>query len=143
MTLPIIVLDTSVIVKWFRQEEELARLALALRERYLQGQITVAVPMLLIYELANVLRYKSELTTEQVQEAVESLLDMGLEWIEPSVAAMRRAVSLAREGGITVYDATFVAVAETLGAALVTADEQLARRLHSLSYVGHLGQSCQ
>ena len=143
MTSPIIVLDTSVIVKWFRQEEELARLALALRERYLQGQITVAVPMLLIYELANVLRTKRELTTEQVQEAMESLLDMGLDWIEPSAVAMRRAVSLAREDGITVYDATFVAVAETLGAALVTADEQLTRRLHSLSYVRHLGESCQ
>jgi predicted nucleic acid-binding protein len=69
-----VVLDTSVILKWFRQEEILADQALRLRQAYLAGQVTISVPTLLAYELANVLRYKRELTTEQVQQAVQSFL---------------------------------------------------------------------
>ena len=78
-----VVLDTSVVIKWFRQGEVLADLSLALRDAYLDGQITVSAPSLLAYELANVLRYKNDLSSNQVQEAVQSLFDMGLELIPP------------------------------------------------------------
>ena len=133
------VLDTSVIVKWFRQGEVLAQPALALRMGHLEGHLSIAVPTLAIYELSNVLCYKHDLKTEQVQEAAQSLLDMGLDWIVPSSGLVRRAIALAREYAITVYDATFVAGADTLGISLITADERLARRLASLSYVQYLG----
>ena len=74
----VVVPDTSVVIKWFRQGEILADLALALRQDYLSGAVAAVVPSLLAYELANVLRYKSDLTTEQVREAVRSLFDVGL-----------------------------------------------------------------
>ena len=86
-----VVPDTSVVIKWFRQGEVLADLALALRDAYLDGQITISAPSLLAYELANVLRYKGDLTTGQVQDAVQSLFDMRLEWVLPSSTVMRRA----------------------------------------------------
>ena len=135
-----VVLDTSVVIKWFRQGEVLADQALALREAYLEGQILVSVPSLLAYELANVLRYKGDLTTEQVQEAVQSLFDMGLEWILLSGAVMRRAVEMARAYETTVYDAAFAALAESLNTAFVTADERLVRRLEALPFVCFLGE---
>ena len=71
-----VVLDTSVVIKWFRQGEVLADQSLALRKAYLDGQIEITVPSLLAYELTNVLRYKGDLTTGQVQDAVQSLFDM-------------------------------------------------------------------
>jgi predicted nucleic acid-binding protein len=135
-----VVLDTSVIIKWFRQGEVLASQALVLREAYLNGQITISAPSLLVYELANVLRYKSDLTTSQVQEAVQSLFDMALEWILPSAAVMRRAVEIARIYETTIYDAAFVALAETSSATFITADERLVDRLKTLSFVQFLGQ---
>jgi predicted nucleic acid-binding protein len=134
-----IVLDTSVVIKWFRQGEVLASQALALRDAYLHGQILVSVPSLLAYELANVLRYKRDLTTAQVEDAVQSLFDMGLEWMPPSATVMRRTVIVAREWDITVYDAVFVALAESRNATFITADEQLARRLEDLPFVRYLG----
>ncbi len=137
------VLDTSVIVKWFRQGEVLADHALALRTAYLEGEIAIAVPALLAYELANVLRYKGDLTTALVEEAVQSLFDMALNWVPPSVAVMRRAVTIAREYEVTVYDAAFIAVAESLGAVFVTADERLAQKLAPLSFVHFLGNEIQ
>jgi predicted nucleic acid-binding protein len=135
-----VVLDTSVVIKWFRQGEVLADQALSLRDAYLDGRIGVSVPSLLAYELANVLRYKNDLTTHQVQEAVQSLFGMGLEWVLPSGAVMRRAVEMARVYETTVYDAAFAALAESLSATFVTADERLVRRLEALPFVRFLGE---
>ena len=130
-----VVPDTSVVIKWFRQGEVLAGLALALRDAYLDGQITISAPSLLAYELANVLRYKGDLTTSQVQDAVQSLFDMRLKWVLPSSTVMRRAVEIARTNETTVYDASFAALAEELAATFVTADEKLACRLKALPFV--------
>ena len=135
-----VVLDTSVIVKWFRQGEALADRALAMRDAYLDGRIELSVPSLVPYELANVLRYKEDLTPEQVQAAVESLFGMGWQWVVPSSAVMRRAVEVARVYETTVYDAAFAALAESLNATFVTADEQLIRRLQGFSSVCFLGE---
>lgn len=135
-----VVLDTSVVIKWFRQGEVLAGQALALRDAYLDGQIVVSVPSLLAYELANVLRYKGDLTTDRLQDAVQSLFDMGLEWVLPSSTVMRRAVEMARAYETTVCDATFAALAESLNAAFVTADERLVRRMEALPFVRFLGE---
>jgi len=131
--------DTSVVIKWLRQGEILAEQALALRAAYLDGQIRLSVPGLLAYELANVLRYKDDLSTAQVEEAVQSLFDMGLEWAPPTAALMRRAAVIARAAGVTVYDATFAALAESMEATFVTADEDLVRRLAAWPFVLFLG----
>jgi predicted nucleic acid-binding protein len=134
-----VVLDTSVVVKWFRQGEILAAPALKLRAAYLDGQIAVFAPALLAYELANVLRYKSDLTADQVQDAVRSLFDMGLEWALPTSAAMCRAAEIAYACEATIYDAAFVALAESLGAAYITADERLTHRMEAYPFVCFLG----
>lgn len=133
-----VVLDTSVVIKWFRQGEVLAGPSLALRDAYLDGQIVVSAPSLLAYELANVLRYKGDLSTSQVQEAVQSLFDMGLGLVPPLSSVMRRAVEIAHTCDTTVYDAAFAALAESLNAVFVTADEKLARKLGTLPCVRFL-----
>lgn len=135
-----LVLDTSVVLKWFRQEEVLANHAWGLLQGYLDGQSQISVPALLGYEVANVLRYKRDLTTTQVETAIQALFDLELEWIPPSPIVMRRAVGIARGHDTSVYDATFAALAESIGATFVTADERLARHLADLSFVRLLGE---
>jgi len=135
-----LVLDTSVVLKWFRQEEVLANHAWGLLQGYLDGQSQISVPALLGYEVANVLRYKRDLTTTQVETAIQALFDLELEWISPSSIVMRRAVGIARGHDTSVYDATFAALAESIRATFVTADERLARRLADLSFVRLLGE---
>jgi predicted nucleic acid-binding protein len=138
-----IVPDTSVLIKWFRQGEVLADRALVLRRAYLDGQIQISAPVLAAYELANVLRYKNDLTTAQVEEAVQSLFDLGLGWVLPSDTLLRRAVVIARESVTTVYDASFVALAEALAADFITADEQLIPRLAAFPFTRFLGEMGQ
>ena len=135
-----LVLDTSVIIKWYRQGEALAQQALVLRTAYLAGAATISVPSLLIYEVTNVLRYKNDLSTDQVKEAVQSLFDMDLDIMSPSRLVVDQAIELARTYNITVYDATFVALAEVLSATLVTADERLVQRLADKSFVHFLNE---
>ena len=133
-----LVLDTSVVLKWIRREEILAEQALGILRAYLAGRSRVIVPTLLAYEVANVLRYKSELTTVHVEIAIQNLFDLGLEWVPASPVITRRAVNIACAYDTSVYDAIFAALAENSGATLVTADARLARRL-AMSYVTFLG----
>lgn len=80
---PIAVLDTSVVVKWFLHEGEAHRSeASALRDAIGDGRVGLAVPALLLYEVANVLRYKPDWDADRVQRAIRSLVTMQLD-IEP------------------------------------------------------------
>lgn len=130
-----LVLDTSVVVKWFRPTEILATKAIALRQAYLDGTLRIVAPDLLIYELANVLRYRSELSLDQVQRAVQSILDLELSVVPISPTTIRHTIALARTHNITVYDASFIAQAQTLSVNCITADARLARKLEVLPYV--------
>jgi predicted nucleic acid-binding protein len=131
-------LDSSVILKWFRREETWREVALQLRQAYLDGQMLIYVPNLLIYEIANVLRYKPDLTQQQVQEALMSLYDMQIRIVEISQELIKEAIHFAYFHDITVYDATFVAMAEYLKVLFITADEKLIQKLDKVSYVQHI-----
>ena len=85
------------------------------------------------------LRYKSDLTTEQVAQAAQSLLEMGLDWVMLAAPWLRCAAVIARDYDVTVYDAAFGALAGTPDATLITTDAQLATRMSSLARVRFLG----
>ena len=116
----------------------MAASALSLRAAYMDGRIRVSVPSLLAYEVLNALRFKAELSVAQLEGAIESLFDMGLDWVVPTPVSLRRAAVLARQFDVTAYDATFAAVAEGLGAVFVTADAKLALQLAGLPFVRSL-----
>ena len=52
-----IILDASVIVKWFSEEEHTEK-ALEIREKVRRGEERVIVPDLLLYELSNLIQSK-------------------------------------------------------------------------------------
>ncbi len=131
-----LVVDTSVFIKWYRQHEEEAAEALALRDAYLAGEILLVEPDVALYEFANVMRFMDELNTEQVQLAVESLFAFPIRWVQPTWELMARAVAIARgHDKVTVYDAVFAAVAEAYDTLFVTADLRFVRAAPDLSYI--------
>jgi predicted nucleic acid-binding protein len=133
-----VVLDTSVVIKWFRRYEELREQALELRQAYLDGHLLIHVPDLLIYEIANVLRYKPDMNQGKVQQVLQSLFDMGIVINRIGPKVIGRAVEIAYSYDVTVYDAAFVALAKRLEADFITADEKLIQKLHNVPYVHHL-----
>lgn len=131
----VLVLDTSVFIKWYRQHEEHAAEALALRDAYLAGDVLLVEPDVAVYEFANVMRYMDELSTEQVQLAVDALLALPIRWLKPDADLMTHTVALARERDTTVYDTVFAALAQAVGALYVTADMRFVRRSGDLDFV--------
>lgn len=69
----IYVVDASVALKWFTQEEGTEQ-ALTFKEHFLAGKITLTSPDLMLYEVAHVLRYKKQLTEAAINEALHYLL---------------------------------------------------------------------
>ena len=88
--------------------------------------VRLAAPHLVLFEVANVLR-RHELagiiSADQAAQAHADLLDLALE-LWPYEPLALRAWEL--RGSVTVYDATYVALAELLRSTLVTLDARLA-----------------
>jgi predicted nucleic acid-binding protein len=133
------VLDASVVIKWFRRLEPDCEKAQSLRQRFLDGGLKISVPELLLYEIANVLRYKPDLSEQDVERAVWSVLEMEItEPIPPSI--LLSAISLAYKHNITYYDAIYLSLAKELGYSFVTADRALYERTERMSFVYLLSQ---
>jgi predicted nucleic acid-binding protein len=120
-----LVVDASVAIKWVVSEPDSA-----LAESLLDHDL--AAPDLLFAECANILWKKArrrELTSEQAEIAAQTL-----EQAELNVVAAKAHVGLATAIAIELdhpaYDGLYLAVAETLGLRLVTADRRLVRRLN-------------
>ena len=95
--------------------------------------------MLLVYEVANALRYKPDLSVEDVCTAVQSLYDLDLGFVRVDAGLSRHAVLLAKQYNVTVYDAIFLACAEQIAGALITADEAFFHRVNDHPSVFYLG----
>ena len=100
-----------------------------LREEFYRGEREIIVPDLLLYEVANALRYNPSFTTKEIKEALKTLFDIGIEIITPTYSLLAKAIELAKSLDVTCYDATYLALAEELGFEFVTADEKFCRRV--------------
>lgn len=133
-----VLLDSSVVIKWFRKSEIWREEAVLLRREYLEGRLSIYVPDLLVLEIANVLRYKKDLSRAQVQEAVRSLYELKITILNLSRDLVDKAIAIAYSRDLTMYDAVFVAAARHLNAPFITADEKLIQRLGDAPRVYHI-----
>ncbi|MHB1583004.1 MAG: type II toxin-antitoxin system VapC family toxin [Acidimicrobiales bacterium] len=114
-----VVLDASVVLKWFASEQRGSFEARQLRDDYQAGRLSVVVPSLLFLELLNVAGRRWRWEPEAVAELAEALGDLSFEVSEPELASVASWISR----GLTAYDAAYVALAERRELALVTDDD--------------------
>lgn len=119
-----VILDASVILKWLLSEEG-SEAARELRDRHISGEEHIIVPSLVFYEIANVLRYKTELPDEEIVELFEVLNDLEFSGMHPSFPELEETMLYARSKRISVYDASYVVLARRVGCSLITADSRL------------------
>jgi len=122
------ILDASVVLKWFVDEEDRDQ-ALRLREEFYTGEREIVVPDLLLFEVANALRYNPSFTAEEIKGAVKTLFDIGIDIITPTYSLLAKAIELAKSLDITCYDAAYLTLAEELGFEFITADERFCRKV--------------
>jgi predicted nucleic acid-binding protein len=133
------VLDTSVIIKWFSYANE-AELEAAhrLRDLMVAGQCQATVPDLLLYELANALRHNPSFDRTDVTDALKAVIDLDLTVRPAEPEVLDRAIEIAGDFDLTVYDAYFVALAEAEGMSFVTADHRFFNKVKGLGYIRRL-----
>lgn len=121
-----LLVDTSVLVKWFHSEGEsdLAE-ARSIREATQVGEVQARVIDLALYEMGNVLLRALGWSGSDIADQLEDLvvicgppLAMAAEWL-------RQAAELGERHRLSFYDAAWAAAAEGLGISLVSVDSQL------------------
>lgn len=98
----------------------------AIARRELRAADALAAPDLIDVETVAVLRKRwlaRTVSDERFETAVADLHRLDLDRV-PTLRLMRRAFEL--RANVTAYDACYVALAEALGCALITADRRLA-----------------
>ena len=120
------VVDASVGVKWFVPEEHSEVAELLLDENF-----DLAVPRLFFSEFGNILWKKfrrDELSYEDVVDAARGLQSAMLTPV-PDEWLLDAAIVLACELKHPVYDCMYLALADSLETALVTADQKFANKV--------------
>jgi predicted nucleic acid-binding protein len=135
----LLVLDASVILKWFL-EEEYSDVALKIRENFYREIYRIIEPDFLLYEFVNVLRYNPVYTEEDVIKAVNSLIEADMDIVLPTIELLEVAVNIAKRYDITVYDAIYIALAKLISGTYVTADKKLYEKVKELKFVKFISE---
>jgi len=130
---PLIVLDASVGVKWFKAEagHEDAR---ALLDALAAGEIDVAVPAVFPHEVLDVARRLYG--ADDARALWERLDAAGIVVAGVDGALLAATIDVAASLGCTLYDAAAPALAARLGCPLVSADARAHRRIQGVRLIG-------
>jgi predicted nucleic acid-binding protein len=122
-----LVLDASVAASWFFEDEE-GEYATSVLESLNEGE--AVAPALWPLEVANVLvvaERRGRCSEAETMRFIDLLDDLPITIDEDTAhRAMHSIWQLAREYGLTAYDAAYLELAMRLGAPLATMDRQLA-----------------
>jgi predicted nucleic acid-binding protein len=121
-----VIVDASVIVRWFLWDEPYADQAATLREKLLAGRDQTIVPdacwMEVSHALARAIR-RGRLPAASVEPAIRALADVTAlidsHEVDP-VASLRVALEL----GLGAYDSGYLVLSRTTGQSLITADRR-------------------
>ena len=118
-----IVLDSSVVVKWFSTETKSIE-ALKLLDSHIQGTVELTISEILICEIGNALRYKPDYDIQKWKTALAQLYNLHMNLTHLTEDLASRTGEIAYEGKVTFYDALPVAIAENRKTVCITADEE-------------------
>ena len=139
------VVDASVALKWYLQDEDHIEEAALLYEAFAAGSAELVAPHYIRYEVMNALevaRLQGRISAEEVHEALTSFLGTRIHIDEDSPDLLRGAVDTTRRYGVVPYDGLYLALAEETGSLFVTADARLYRRIEDqvryARWIGHV-----
>lgn len=121
-----LVVDSSVAVKWFVSEREPdVDAAWSLLRAHREERTLLAAPEHLRLEVLNALLHRG-VDGDTLARMADVLEGFRLDWHRLGADITAAGARIAAERSLTVYDATFAALATELDAELVTADRRLA-----------------
>lgn len=128
-----IIIDASVLAKWFLPDEIGSQTAFEIRDDFSKGNIAISLPSLIFYEMNNLLKsavIRFRIDKHSALKIYSEFLDLDFEIYftkEFAKSTLEKAVKL----DISSYDASYLALAEYLQIPLYTADLELVQNANS------------
>lgn len=118
-------MDASVIAKWVLPGEPFQEKAVRLKEDYVSGLIELSSLSLVVLEVANALRKAERLNRisgTDADESLKALNDMRVELHELNWAQAAQALHISSDLNLTIYDTSYIFLADEMRIPLITAD---------------------
>lgn len=122
-----VVIDASVVLKWYLTDEEWGQEAISFLEQHVAGEMVLFAPTILTYEVLNALlvaERMARIAEETTERAFEGFLELEIELSDPFVD-YSDILSLARSFHRTIYDASYISLAKKKNTEFVTGDKRL------------------
>jgi predicted nucleic acid-binding protein len=138
------VLDASVILKWYLFDETYGQKALDLLHRFITRELNILAPSLLEYELINgliIAQKRARIKEEKILMAMQGFFDLQIDLRDLS-HFFQRSLKYCKIYNRSLYDASYLALAEAEGIPLITADEGLYNAVkQDLKWVKWIGEA--
>ena len=125
-----VILDTSIVIKWYTEEEGTAE-AVSLLTKYKTGNLNIVIPSILPIELANALYFGLGYRQQKHDGALKVFFNLNISVIPLSDKIIRSASRLMEKFSIAIYDAIFLYLAEEKRITLITADQKHHQKKYS------------
>ena len=137
-----IVIDASVVLKWYLSDEKYGQLALEILDKYVSYELELLAPSLLEYEVLNglhVARKRGRIQIKMVWTAIEGFLNLEIEQKDISFF-YPEAINFSANYSLSTFDSSYLAVADIENIPMITADVTLYNRVKKdLKWVKWLG----
>ena len=125
-----LVLDASVIVKWFCDERQ-SDIANKLRDDFFSDIYGIIVPDFLFYEVINAVKFSNVFSNKEKISVVHDLYLIGIDFEYPDKEIMESALNIAMDYNATIYDSVYLAIARKHRCKYITADSDFAGKVKS------------
>lgn len=122
----IIVIDASIVVKWFNSEQEEDRdKAYALYRELKKESIEGWVPTFFLIEIVNIFLRKKHFSRSEVEQIIEKIKGIGLHFVPFSEEEIGHLTKLSDMYSLSSYDALYILLAKEKNCQLITVDREL------------------
>jgi len=131
-----VVVDACVVAKWIIPGEPWESNAEKLKEKLISGEVTAYAPELLLYEITSTILKSvvaQKLNLEDGIRALEAIgqLDINVETINWEDS--QKILLIATKSDLTIYDSSYIYIAQKFKAKLITADEELKEKSKNIT----------